>query len=112
MLHFIGDFFYTPALVLHVLHLKGIFLIIKGNFLQKFLPFNFFPREISCKKFLKGFFVKLKVSSILGENGEKSNSREFPLKGALYPRASLARAALERDFLYNHGGRRSITGTA
>ena len=28
------------------------------------------------------------------------------------PRASLARAAFKRDFLDNHGGRRSIAGTA
>ena len=68
---------------------------------------NFRVDVFLFRKIFKGIsFVKLKVSSILGENGEKSNSREFPLKGALYPGASLARAALERDFLYNHGGRR------
>ena len=40
----------------------------------------------------------------------------FPkiLKGIAFvnPRASLARAAFKRDFLYNHGSRRSIAGTA
>ena len=36
-------------------------------------------------------------------------TRDFPVKKT---RASLARAAFRRDFLYNHGGRRSIAGTA
>ena len=36
-------------------------------------------------------------------------TRDFPGKKT---RASLTRAAFRRDFLYNHGGRRSIAGTA
>ena len=35
--------------------------------------------------------------------------RDFPVKKT---RASLARAAFRRVFLYYHGGRRSIAGTA
>ena len=34
-------------------------------------------------------------------------TRDFPVKKT---RASLARAAFRRVFLYNHGGRRSIAG--
>ena len=71
------------------------------------------------KKFLKGFLWKI-------EAGEK-NLKGFPFKFTPWlvlhvlhfivdffynPRASLARAAFKRDFLDNHGGRRSIAGTA
>ena len=39
------------------------------------------------RKIFKGIsFVKLKVSSIFGENGGKSNLREFLLKGAFFYR--------------------------
>ena len=56
--------------------------------------------------------VELEVSSIFDENGEKSNQREFPLKGAFYPRASLARAAFKRNFLYNQKGNLLDKGVA
>ena len=64
-----------------------------GNFHVKLkVSFEFFTRDfpwkkIKWKKFLKGFLWK-------------------------NPRASLARAAFKRDFLDNHGGRRSIAGMA
>ena len=41
----------------------------------------FFYQFFLQKKFLLDFLCKLKVSSIFGENGGKSNYREFPLKG-------------------------------
>ena len=64
-----------------------------------FLRPNFRDDFFCSEEILKGIsFVKLKVSSIFCENGEKSNYREFPLKGAFYLRAGLAGAAFKRDF--------------
>ena len=56
---------------------------------------GFFNTKLKAKNFNRISFVKLK--------------RDFPGKKT---RASLARAAFRRNFLYNHGGRRSIAGTA
>ena len=64
--------------------------------------FEFFTRDfpgkkIKWKKFLKGFLWKI-------EAGRKI-LKGYPL---FHTRASLARAAFKRDFLDNHGARRSI----
>ena len=88
------------------------------------MSFEFFTRDfpgkkMKWKKFLKGFLWKI-------EAGEKK-LKGFPFKFTPWlvlhvlhfivdffynPRASLARAAFKRDFLDNHGGRRSIAGMA
>ena len=80
--------------------------VIEGIFETKFQGRFFFVLKI----FFRNFFFKIEGEFNFGENGEKPTEMEFPLKGAFYPRASLARAAFKRDFLDNHGGRRSIAG--
>ena len=102
--------------------MKNIFI---GDFhVELMVSFEFFTRDfpgkkMKWKKFFKGFLWKI-------EAGGK-NLKGFPLKFTPWlvlhvlhfiwdffynPRASFARAAFKRDFLYNHGGRRSIAGTA
>ena len=61
-----------------------------------------FPvKKIIWKKFLKWFLLKIEA--------EGKFFKRFP---CINPRASLARAAFNSDFLYNQKGRRSIAGTA
>ena len=88
------------------------------------MSFEFFTRDfpgkkMKWKKFLKGFLWKIEA----GGKILKGFSFKFTPWLVLHvlhfigdffnnPRASLARAAFKRDFLYNHGGRRSIAGTA
>ena len=96
-----------------------------GDFHVKLkVSFEFFIRDfpgkkIKWKKFLKGFLWKIEAGGKI--------LKGFPFKFTTWlvlhvlhfignffynPRASLARAAFKRDFLDNHGGRRSIAGIA
>ena len=85
----------------------------------EFLIRDFPGKKIKWKKFLKGFLWKIEAGGKI--------LKGFPFKFTTWlvlhvlhfirnffynPRASLARAAFKRDFLDNHGGGRSIAGTA